>query len=252
MFIYIIDIIHITDYKEQVDVLMRRKNMSNNNEYEVVTWTPTKIKIETLKEEIKNNIIQIPTYQRGIVWTESMQKSLVDSLRKQYPFGSLTIYVYNKDKKLIIDGLQRCTALIRFIDDPAFFFEKSDISEETIERIVNKLEEVGYIDEKMNKETISDSIRDTVYKFVKQQDSGEKIQKMETAKCAQQIFEVVLKKESEKFSLCEEIAKIIEPDFERYKCLVQNIKNKEIPYIEISGKGINLAEIFNRINNKGI
>ena len=99
-------------------------------------WKALTIKAYELEEKINNKSIQIPTYQRGVVWTIKMQKELIDSIKNGYPFGSLIIYTYGKNMNLnnkpdlLIDGLQRSTAIFKFLNNPSIFFDANDISDE--------------------------------------------------------------------------------------------------------------------------
>lgn len=62
-----------------------------------------------------------PDYQRDVVWSISDQTRFIDSLTKQLPIPSICISLdYKTDKRLVIDGLQRITSIIRFLDDDEF------------------------------------------------------------------------------------------------------------------------------------
>jgi len=59
-----------------------------------------------------------PDFQRGIVWSNKSQTLFVDSLIKQLPIPSLCISLdINTQKRLVIDGLQRISTIVKFLND---------------------------------------------------------------------------------------------------------------------------------------
>ncbi|MDC8005541.1 DUF262 domain-containing protein [Aureisphaera galaxeae] len=58
-----------------------------------------------------------PDFQREIVWSNTMQTRLIDSLVKQLPIPSLCISLdYKTQERFVIDGLQRIASIIKFLD----------------------------------------------------------------------------------------------------------------------------------------
>ena len=76
------------------------------------------------KDQIDINL----DFQRGEVWTPKSQTLFIDSLMKQLPIPSMCIsYDINTHKRLVIDGLQRITSIIKFLDvDKDWKLSKSD------------------------------------------------------------------------------------------------------------------------------
>ena len=71
-------------------------------------------------------IIQ-PDFQRGIVWSNKSQSIFIDSLIKQLPIPSLCISLDIKtNKRMVIDGLQRMSSIIRFLNDEEWKVTKTD------------------------------------------------------------------------------------------------------------------------------
>ena len=57
-----------------------------------------------------------PDFQRGIVWSRRAQTLFVDSVLKQLPIPSICISLdSNTQKRLVIDGLQRISTMIKFL-----------------------------------------------------------------------------------------------------------------------------------------
>ena len=105
-------------------------------------WKMTEYSIEKLSNDIKNNKITVPKYQRGAVWQKSQKDKLIDSMNKGFPFGSILLYE-NDNKRQIIDGLQRSKTIIEFIKNPARFFNDENLDEDKINKIIDYFNIVG-------------------------------------------------------------------------------------------------------------
>lgn len=83
--------------------------------------------------------VQIPKFQRSIVWTDNQIKKLVDSIYKGFPIGSLLAYQTDQSRKnkiviQLVDGLQRVTAISRFMASPLKYAPiESLVSQEVLE-----------------------------------------------------------------------------------------------------------------------
>jgi hypothetical protein len=67
--------------------------------------------------------IQIPKFQRSYVWKDSQIKKLIDSIYQGFPIGSLLAYKTDQTRNgkpviQLVDGLQRVTAISRYLDVP--------------------------------------------------------------------------------------------------------------------------------------
>lgn len=218
-------------------------------------WKALTIKARELEERIRNKQIQIPTYQRGIVWKPNMQKELIDSIKNGYPFGSLVIYTYGRnggvDNKpdLLIDGLQRSTAIFKFINNPSDFFDENDILDEYLNKLIDIMPGT------FSSSGIRAKIKAIIVEWVKDHKSSESVRNMNSYLCAQKLMKEIsaLKYGAEsEIEVQNKVAEIISPIFEQYKNLCITVEEKEIPYIEISGDDTNLSEIFFRINDRGV
>lgn len=95
--------------------------MSNSDP---VVWRLADIK-EYIDENSKSGrfFIQIPKFQRTIVWKEAKIRMLVDSIYNGFPIGSLLAYQTGEQKNQkvvlqLVDGLQRVTAISRYLENP--------------------------------------------------------------------------------------------------------------------------------------
>lgn len=68
-----------------------------------------------------------PDFQREVVWQPAAQTRFIDSLAKQLPIPSMCIALdFKKDKRYMVDGLQRMSSLITFFKDENWRLTKLD------------------------------------------------------------------------------------------------------------------------------
>lgn len=68
-----------------------------------------------------------PDFQRNIVWSSSSKTRFIDSLAKQLPIPSMCLSLDAKtDKRLMIDGLQRISTIIKFLSDDDWQLSRLD------------------------------------------------------------------------------------------------------------------------------
>jgi len=100
------------------------------------------MKIKTILDQIDLGSIALPEFQRGYVWNRNQVRSLMHSLYKRYPIGSLLVWLTKSDTapsrgdgelapgivKLLLDGQQRITSLYGIIRGraPMFFQGNTD------------------------------------------------------------------------------------------------------------------------------
>lgn len=75
--------------------------------------------IDLLIKRIRHNEINLsPDFQRkGGIWTDDAQSRLIESILIRIPLPAFYVDATNEDSWLVVDGLQRLTALKRFIVD---------------------------------------------------------------------------------------------------------------------------------------
>ncbi|KAF8885193.1 hypothetical protein BD779DRAFT_695327 [Infundibulicybe gibba] len=77
--------------------------------------------VQSLYSQIKDGVIDLnPEYQRDFVWRDDKQIALIDSLFENYYIPPIVFCVFTtpsgEEKRTCIDGKQRLTSFIRFID----------------------------------------------------------------------------------------------------------------------------------------
>lgn len=204
------------------------------------SWKPDSFSPEEIKNNMDNKTFLVPKFQRGIVWSENQRNDLIDTIKKGLPFGSLLLYKTD-NKFQIIDGLQRSTAVVGFVQNPSQFFNEDDIEEDAIRRIVDIIGANG------SQNAIAETVRSTLIDWVKEHDSYSKVKSMQFAHFGKKI--------SSKFPSClgkeVDIGDIVEPMLERFKEICETINGIKIPAIVLEGPDDQLALLFERINSKG-
>lgn len=95
------------------------------------------MKIATILDQIDLGSMALPEFQRGYVWNRDQVRSLMQSLYRRYPIGSLLVWLTKSESavsrgdnslapgvvKLLLDGQQRITSLYGIIrgQPPKFF-----------------------------------------------------------------------------------------------------------------------------------
>ena len=207
------------------------------------TWKMEEFTAQEIHEKKESKKIEVPIYQRGIVWKDSQKKDLIDSIKKGIPFGSILLYHdENKNKYRLIDGLQRCTTIYEFISNPANFFDEDDIDEDTINELRNM---VGV---NSNKEIIREKIIEIILKWIKKEHKTmQDVVRMQFYNCATELsneFPTLKGKEAD-------VVNSLRPMFDKYIVMCDQMSKAKIPAIVISGNDEVLPTVFERINSKG-
>ena len=111
-------------FSDEKDIRLDGDDVSNDDGKISQPFDPLKVRVETknaqmdaLIKRIKNNEIELsPKFQRrSDVWGEDRQSRLIESMLIKIPLPAFYVDATNDDKWLVIDGLQRLTAINRFV-----------------------------------------------------------------------------------------------------------------------------------------
>lgn len=214
-----------------------------------MSWKPETYKASKIDEMIKKELIVTPKYQRGAKWNDEQRASLIDSIKRGFPFGSILL-----NKRILpngyvqydlIDGLQRCNTINTFLNRPGDYFKGDDIEESSLKAIYDLISP-----EERNKDQNAgaDEISDAIVDYVKRN-----LQTMEQVKCVQ-YYNVSTYLKNKWPSLGGSIDKlngIIQNLFEPFRKTCTSLTDAEIPAIIYDGDPNLLPEVFERINSKG-
>lgn len=209
------------------------------------TWKLESFTAEQINENIDKKVFTIPMYQRGVVWSQSQKDILIDTIKKGLPFGSLLLYYNNDDGRgtyQIIDGLQRSTTIIDFVQNPAQYFNEDDIVESGIEAIFNLANLCT------DKEEVKSQIKQYLFEWVKNEHSNlSDVKGMQFVK-----FGVKLSKIYPSLSGKEvDIGDLIEPMMKNFQDICTSISFTRVPAIVLEGDSDALPLLFERINSQG-
>lgn len=87
-----------------------------------------------------------PDFQRNFVWEPSSQTRFIDSLIKQLPIPSICISLdYKTEKRIVIDGLQRISTIIKFLSDDTWRLSRlSDVDPKISGKLVSEIKSDNY------------------------------------------------------------------------------------------------------------
>jgi len=221
--------------------MKKRKNYTKPD-----TWKISRI-IDAINEEVpaKKEKIIIPKYQRSLVWNKNQKKSFIESLKSDFPVGSLLLYHLgpqeNVNRYSLTDGLQRTNTIIEYDNAPTQFFDEANLEDSFINKILSFVSlEINITNQSKLKKIITDWISEL-------KGFSESIG-FSSSKLAYEI-ESKLAIDLAKNDL-RNLEDILVPFNERIES-DSNIKDVEIPVVIYTGPPENLPTIFERINSKG-
>lgn len=192
--------------------------------------------------------IEIPRFQRGLVWNKTKKREFIKSLKAGLPIGVLLLS-QEGDKYLIIDGLQRFTTMMEYAKNFFGYIDKSEISDLDLQSIVVASREARDIFEGFTLEAKNaqfDNMRDIIVQMITEG----------YGKNANVISSNIARE------LCRKIAPLPDKDYADIQNAVYTIVEKvfkqakiddiNIPMIIFKGSKDELANIFQKLNQEGV
>lgn len=197
--------------------------------------------------ELKDKI-EIPRFQRGLVWGKQKKREFIKTLKSGLPIGVLLLS-QKDDKYLVIDGLQRFTTMEDYAKDYFSYIDREEISDiDVMDIILSSDSARSLYDDSISsaQERIREEIRAIVIESIS---NGQ----------GKNLF-VISKNAAEK--ICKNIAVFPDGDFNdiqgRVYAVVERISNQAkidditIPLIIFKGSEDELADIFQKLNQEGV
>ena len=208
-----------------------------------------KYDIETKKFSELKGKIEIPKFQRGLVWGDEKRKSFIKTLKDGLPIGVLLLSEKENGKYLVIDGLQRFSTMCDYSADVFSYLDRSEITDKDIISIImssKSASDVFYKHQESAQNTIKENIRDILVNNIR------KGQGINDFKLSVQISK----------DLCSGIAELPKEDSGEISAAVysiidafrksSSIDDIEIPLIVFKGNESELAQIFQKLNQEGV
>lgn len=200
-----------------------------------------------LLSEIRERQIALPRYQRDVVWPMEKKKKLIDSVRNNFPIGSLLFAEIDEIRDgvtykvwRIIDGLQRTSTFQDYMSNPVEYITKNWVADEWIsaaKAIVMRATNVDHDD---------DSLKHAIYEFMLiptgQRDRLELFHKLATSSGTQYLNFVEIANE------IEEPVRILIDSISA----ALDIESKQISVIKFVGSAEDQATAFEVLNTGSI
>lgn len=212
-------------------------------------WTLQEISdaLQNLKHGEKR--IVIPRFQRGQRWDPRQEDGFIDSIRRGYPVGTLLFYKTIEQQPdgtvievyTLVDGLQRSTAIFRYMKEPMKFFDVSDVRSELVDDVFALL---GFPE--IQKNNTAPAIKSVYVDYIHRLKSYKTPQTYPLAKA---ILATVAVENPDNImdDLVEQLSVHLQRTIEAHN----EIAKSEIPAVVYTGDENDLPEIFSRINSKG-
>lgn len=180
--------------------------------------------------------VYVPIYQRGTCWGKEKEIKLIDSLRRGFPIGTLLFYNYpapNDDKYTLVDGLQRCNTIKRYIERPMDFITAVDLDNDIVKELTESFK------------LIEEDVIAYLLDCIKDINDFSNIQYSDFADAFIDRAEM-LDVDSKT------VRKILEPLLVSLATNYKEICAKDIPIVIYSGSVEELNMVFTRINEKPV
>ena len=216
------------------------------NHTDTETWSIEDIVSALSETPNKKKKINIPKFQRTLVWNQKQKKAFIDSIKQGFPVGAILLYRVNeKDGTIffnLIDGLQRSTALNQYLKAPTQFFDIDDLPEKLINEaydLIKKTTETNFTKLELTK---------SIVEWISSLQGFEEVQKFSAYELSKHIATTFkLKFDMDEVDLQQ---KLFVPFLAEIKDEA-NIDHFKIPILIYTGKNSNLPVIFERLNSKG-
>ncbi len=193
--------------------------------------------------------VELPKFQRSLVWKKNQKKELIETLSKGYPFGSILIstdkhFHSESEKYLLIDGLQRFSTIKEFKDNPHEYYPVENHHDQIENIIIKHIPHTESI-----KSQLSDQITTMLKGFIQTISKDGSPSPLLLRNMTNDItteYEVTLSKESEDSLI--ELQNSIESSLSNYL----NLSNLKIPCIIFKGEEHELANVFENLNKGGV
>jgi hypothetical protein len=93
------------------------------------TWS-----VADLRAFAENKQIKIPSFQRRLRWSDEKKKGLLNSIDQGLPIGTLLVHESPGKPYLLVDGLQRVTAIIEAANQPYSYLSAETVAETGFKR----------------------------------------------------------------------------------------------------------------------
>jgi hypothetical protein len=191
--------------------------------------------VSELVDDLKAGRIRLPVYQRRRAWDDDKRQALIDSMRQDWPIGSLLLNAPEGSQApqwSLIDGQQRLTTLTRYCDAPCAFmsWRRLQLKESTLTRIAS-----------LSGGRTADEVRGLFDEWIRERKT---IDRVRTAPLQRTLHEQLgIPVTNELTELVEEVTEHI--------ATAWDIQGKPVSVIYFKGTADDAAKVFNVLNTQG-
>ena len=198
----------------------------------------------------------LPRYQRGVVWSASQKKKLIDSISQGFPVGSLLGFNRGEfkvsssgreDRPVIelVDGLQRTNTVVEFMREPLKFFGVDTLFSH---------DEIMHLSSFLFEEP-ADENHDQVRRVLDQWLGETKVTKRTSGFSNAKLLEVLLGRTGSSGVSDErkqQLINFLDEKLDATEEVIGQVADVKVPIVIYRGSEDNIPEIFERINSQGI
>lgn len=194
-------------------------------------------------------LFNLPTFQRGEVWSETKKRELVDSILRDFPIGSMLLYVSGitgtRQVVDLVDGLQRSSTLVDFVNNPLVYLDARNVFPEEFLELIEAWHVPGSSsNHSPDRERSIDKLLESWFQEVRE--ISEK--KFSATKCIAMLRELNPNSEIE---LDKNLRERFDEEFADARDRIKKYFAYEIPVVVYRGQVEDIPEIFERINSRG-
>lgn len=207
-----------------------------------------KYEIEVKKFSELKDKIEIPKFQRGLVWNKNKKKEFIKTLKAGLPIGVLLLSKKG-DKYLIVDGLQRFTTMKEYTKDYFSYIDKSEITDVDLMSIIIASSDArsifdAYTQDAKQKEF--EKMRDILVEKITN-GQGKNSNLISTEATMELCKKIAALPDKDLVSILNAVYLIVDKIFAQAK-----IDDVTIPLIIFKGNEDELVNIFQKLNQEGV
>ncbi|WP_344008010.1 DUF262 domain-containing protein, partial [Isoptericola halotolerans] len=185
--------------------------------------------------------IEIPRFQRSLVWSDEQRKTLIESIHKGYPIGSLLLYKRPNPKGdeevyQVVDGLQRTSTLVAYANTPLSYAPIDVFPSEVIKQVSATLG------------TDVSHVQRAITDWMKATEKLTSAAGFASNKLAKRLLEALEREEDQ--DLLAQLESILDDGLDLLRNEV-DITGVPVAVVTYTGDEADLPDIFERINQRG-
>ncbi len=210
-------------------------------------WT-----VKSLRERVdsrdENGVrIRVPHFQRSVVWDAQQKEKLISSLLRGYPVGSLLLYEQDAKNYLLVDGLQRTTAIREYSERPLEFLPADQLPSRELHALHDQLGDL--IDGHEDIENSIEGLRGVLHAWLRTVgvlDRAKGFETLTTIEHVAQAYGIELERMTRSRGIVNAVGAFLDETE-----TATGIDSIQLPVVVYSGPEDHLPEIFELLNSQG-